>query len=193
MALSWHQLSRLHGLPLLSKDASASRGLNDSLVDSAYTAAGAFYIGWTLSLLLILRGEFNGLEWVLVVLLATFATDTGAFFTGRALGRRAMAPRISAGKTWEGAVGGFLIGSGSVVALVSLLELPISTLESVVLGAMVGVSAQVGDLVESKVKRASGVKDSGRLVPGHGGVLDRLDSVVFVTVVVYHFYVWVVK
>ena len=193
LTLSWHQLSRLVSLPLLAKDGAVSRGFNDALADWAYTAAGAFYMGWTLSLFLVLRGEAEGFEWVLVVLLGTFATDTGAFFAGKALGRRALAPRISPGKTWEGAIGGFLFGAGTIMALASWLELPISTWEGAILGALVGTSAQVGDLVESMAKRASGVKDSGRLIPGHGGILDRLDSVVFVIVVVYHFYIWVVK
>jgi phosphatidate cytidylyltransferase len=179
-------------VPLFAKNASVPRGLNDTLVDWAYTAAGAFYMGWTLSLFLVLREETKGFEWVLVVLLGTFATDTGAFFTGRVLGRRPLAPRISPGKTWEGAIGGFLFGAGTVLALTTWLELPISTWEGAALGALVGVSAQAGDLVESMIKRASGVKDSGRLIPGHGGTLDRLDSVVFVIVVVYHFLIWVV-
>ena len=190
--LFWHQASRLVSLPLLVKDASVTRGFNDALADWAYTAAGAFYIGWTLSLFLILREEPKGLDWVLVVLLGTFATDTGAFFTGRMIGRKALAPRVSPGKTWEGAIGGFLFGGGTVLALASWLELPVSTWEGAALGALVGVSAQVGDLVESMIKRASGVKDSGKLIPGHGGTLDRLDSVVFVIVVVYHFLIWVV-
>jgi phosphatidate cytidylyltransferase len=195
VTLSWHQLRRLSSLPLFAfvRDEAAPRGFNGSLVDWAYTAAGAFYMGWPLSLVLILRGEAKGLEWVLVVVLGSFATDTGAFFVGRALGRRPLAPRISPGKTWEGAIGGFLLGAGTVLALASLLELPVSIWEGLVLGAMVGVSAQVGDLVESMVKRASGVKDAGKLIPGHGGILDRLDSVVFVIVVVYHFFVWAVK
>ena len=191
--LFWHQSGRFVSLPLLVKDPPVPRGFNDALVNWGYTAAGAIYMGWTLSLFLILRDEADGLQWVLVVLLGTFATDTGAFITGRALGRRALAPRVSPGKTWEGAIGGFLIGAGTVLAMASWLELPISTWEGAVLGALVGVSAQVGDLVESKIKRASGVKDSGRLIPGHGGILDRLDSVVFVIVVVYHFLIWVVK
>jgi len=193
LTLSWHQVSRLVSLPLLAKGAAVSRGFNDALVDWAYTAAGAFYMGWTLSLFLVLRGEAKGLEWVLLVILGTFATDTGAFFTGRALGRRAMAPLISPSKTWEGAIGGFVFAVGTVLALVYWLELPISTWDGAVLGVLVGVSAQVGDLVESVAKRASVVKDSGRLIPGHGGVLDRLDSIVFVIVVVYHFYIWLVK
>ena len=193
VTLFWHQLRRLVSLLLRTRGEAAPRGFKDALWDWAYTAAGALYVGWTLSLALILRADVKGLEWVLVALLGTFATDTGAFFIGRALGRRPLAPRISPGKTWEGAVGGFLFGAGIVLALASWLELPIPTWEGAILGVLVGISAQVGDLVESRVKRASGVKDAGKLIPGHGGILDRLDSVVFVMVVVYHFSIWMVK
>ena len=193
VTLLWHQASRFVSLPLLVKNASVSKGFNDSLADWAYTAAGAVYMGWTLSLFLVLRTEPKGLEWLLVILLGTFATDTGAFFIGKTLGRKALAPQVSPGKTWEGAVGGFIFGAGTVLALTPWLELPISIWEGAALGALVGVSAQVGDLVESITKRAAGVKDSGKLIPGHGGILDRLDSVVFVVVVVYHFFIWVVK
>lgn len=193
VTLSWHQLRRFINLSRPPESKTASLSLNDALRDWAYTTAGALYVGWTLSLALLLRAEVKGLEWLMVALLGTFATDTGAFFIGRALGRRPLAPRISPGKTWEGAIGGFLFGAGAVMALASWLGLPIPTWEAAVLGVLVGVSAQVGDLVESRIKRASGVKDAGRLIPGHGGILDRLDSVVFVMVVVYHFSVWMAK
>ncbi len=193
LTFSWLQMRRLPALRLPTRAGVASGGFRDSLVDWAYTAAGAFYVGWTLSLFLLLRAEPNGLQWALVVILGTFATDTGAFFTGKAVGRIPLAPRISPGKTWEGAVGGFLAGTGAVMALAYWQDLPLSAWQAPVLGALVGVSAQAGDLVESMIKRASGVKDAGGIIPGHGGVLDRLDSVVFVIVVVYHFLVWIVK
>lgn len=193
LTLSWHQLSRLVRLPLLAKAGFVSRGFNDSMVDWAYTASGAFYTGWTLSLFLILREGTKGLEWVLVPLLGTFATDTGAFLTGRMLGRRALAPRISPSKTWEGSIGGVIFGVVTISVLAYWLEMPVSTLECAVLGVLVGISAQVGDLVESMIKRASSVKDSGWLIPGHGGILDRLDSVVFVVPVVYHFSIWIAR
>ena len=193
VTLSWHLLRRFISLPLFAKIGAGPRSFNDVLEDWSYTAAGAFYIGWTLSLALVLRGEAMGLEWVLLIPLGAFATDTGAFFTGTTLGRRPLAPHISPRKTWEGAIGGFLFGAGVVVALAYWLELPISVWQGAVLGALVAVSAQLGDMVESMVKRASGVKDTGKLIPGHGGILDRLDSVVFVSVVVYYFFIWIVK
>ena len=135
----------------------------------------------------------NGLEWFLVVILGTFTTDTGAFLTGKALGKRLLAPDISPNKTVEGAIGGFLTGATAVVLLAYSLDLNISILESIVLGAMIGISAQMGDLIESKLKRAAGVKDAGHIIPGHGGILDRVDSIVLVIVVVYHFFVWTIK
>ena len=159
--------------------------------DFAYTAAGAIYVGLPLSLALVLRSEVQGLEWILIVILGAFATDTGAFFTGRAIGRRPLAPAISPGKTQEGAVGGLVAGIAAVMALAALLELPLSIPQSAVLGALVSVAGQAGDLVESKIKRVAGAKDAGGLIPGHGGILDRLDSVVFVIVVVYAFYILV--
>ncbi|MBI2855761.1 MAG: CDP-archaeol synthase, partial [Chloroflexi bacterium] len=192
-SLAWHQLRRLARGPRATMDNGVQRTFRDSVADWAYTAAGAMYMGWTLSLALVLRQESQGLEWVLLALLGTYATDTGAFFLGRSLGRRAMAPTISPGKTWEGAVGGFLTGAGAVVALATFLDLPISLWQGAVLGVLVGTLAQVGDLVESIIKRTAGVKDSGGLIPGHGGMLDRLDSVVFVLVVVYYFFIWTVE
>ena len=152
-AFAWHQTGRLRklwGAPPL--------GFRDAMRDYGYTAAGAIYLGWPLSLALVLRAEVQGLEWILIALLGTFATDTGAFFTGRAIGRRPLAPSISPSKTQEGAVGGFLAGVGAVMALAFWLDLPVSVPESAVLGALVAVAGQVGDLVESMIKRSAGAK-----------------------------------
>lgn len=192
LALAWHMARRLVQGRAEGDEEAEQDSFGDTLADWGNTAAGAIYTGWTLSLFLRLRAGDDGLEWVLLAVLATFATDTGAFLVGRAMGRRRMAPRISPGKTWEGAVGGWLAGVGAVVGLAVLLDMPLTQLEAIALGALVGVAAQVGDLVESMLKRSAGVKDSGTLIPGHGGVLDRLDSVVFAIVVVYHFSVWTV-
>ncbi len=190
LALAWHLARRFVPARLVGGEGEEPDSPGDTLVDWGYTAAGTIYTGWTLSLFLRLRAGDDGLEWVLLAVLATFATDTGAFLVGRAIGRTRMAPRISPGKTWEGAVAGWVAGVGATVGLAVLLDLPITQAEAVALGVLVGVVAQVGDLVESMLKRAADVKDSGTLIPGHGGVLDRLDSVVFAIVVVYHFSVW---
>ena len=191
LALAWHLARRLAAGPPRGGDNGATpSNLSDPVLDWGYTVAGAVYTGWTLSLFLRLRAGDAGLEWALLAVLATFATDTGAFLVGRLIGRRRLAPRISPGKTWEGAVGGWIAAVGAVVGLAALLDLPVTPAEAAALGALVGVAAQLGDLVESALKRSAGVKDSGTLIPGHGGVLDRLDSVVFAIVVVYHFSVW---
>jgi phosphatidate cytidylyltransferase len=160
----------------------------------AWTMAGILYIGWLLSYLVALRGLDDGRNWLLLALFATFGSDTAAFFVGRALGRHRLAPQISPGKTWEGFIGGIL---GAIVisllfTLIPALRLPIGYGRAIILGVLISIMGQLGDLVESLLKRNMGVKDSGRLMPGHGGVLDRMDSVVFTGIVVYYYVIWVV-
>ena len=112
------------------------------------------------------------------MLIAVFADDTAAFFVGRAIGRHRMAPTISPGKSWEGFVGGTI--AAIAVAFFALYEQDfLTTGEALVLGAAIAVAATLGDLFESAVKRDLGVKDSGRLLGGHGGVLDRIDSLLW--------------
>ncbi len=151
------------------------------------TGAAALYAGGLLFHAPLLRELDQGRDWVLFLLLVTFAADTGAFFVGSLFGRTALAPTISPSKTREGAVGGFVAAVGASVAAISAFGLDAGVAEAIVLGGLVGFVGQIGDLAESRIKRAAGVKDSGWLVPGHGGVLDRLDSIVFNVVVVYYF------
>ncbi|GBD10472.1 Phosphatidate cytidylyltransferase [bacterium HR23] len=158
--------------------------------DGAVTVASALYAGGLLSFALPLRALPLGREWLLFALLTTFAVDTSAYLIGSALGRRGLAPAISPGKTWEGTVGGLVGGVATALALKALLGLPLAWPLVVAFGMAMGVAAQVGDLAESLLKRSAGVKDAGRLLPGHGGVLDRLDSVVFVLPVVYYGVGW---
>ncbi len=164
----------------------ARRPLRSRLASWSVTLAGAVYVGLPLAYAVLLRRGTDGPEWLLLALLATFATDTGAYVVGRLLGRHPMAPSISPGKTWEGAVGGLLGGMGTAVALVALLEPPFVVWAAVALGGGIGLASQVGDLIESRLKRWAGAKEAGWVVPGHGGIMDRLDSLVFVFPLVYY-------
>jgi len=162
------------------------RALSDWLV----TVGGVLYVGWLGSYLIPLRQLDQ--DWVFLALFATFANDTGAYFVGRAVGRTPLAPHISPGKTVEGSLGGLLCGVAGVVVLNYALGLDVSTGPLIPLAILVPVAAQLGDLAESLLKRGAGVKDAGVLVLGHGGVLDRLDSVLFVVPMVYYYAIWVV-
>jgi phosphatidate cytidylyltransferase len=114
-------------------------------------------------------------------------TDTGAYYTGRSIGRHKLAPRVSPGKTIEGAVGGFItaIITGPLCKLIFFPEIPV--LHAALLGAAIGIIGQIGDLAESMLKRGSDVKDSGTLLPGHGGMLDRVDSILFCAPLLYYY------
>jgi phosphatidate cytidylyltransferase len=167
----------------------------------AWTIVGALYVGWMLSYWLSLRGLQDGRNWVYLAMLTTFANDTGAFFIGRAWGRHKLAPTISEGKTREGAIGGLIcavLGAIVIATVLNLISLRLGPTfhfkywQIIVLGFLVGIFAQLGDLVESLLKRNMGVKESGNLLPGHGGILDRFDSLIFVGAVVYYHVIWVV-
>jgi phosphatidate cytidylyltransferase len=163
----------------------------------SWTLTGILYVGFALSCYIALRELDEGREWVFLAILCTFACDTGAYFVGRTWGTHKMAPSISPGKTWEGAAGGFLCTIAAAVLLRAIFAeaghpLPITYLEAMLIGALIGVLGQVGDLCESQLKRKAGVKDSGNLLPGHGGALDRLDSIIFTGLVVYYYAQFVV-
>lgn len=160
-----------------------------------WTIIGIIYLGWMLGHLVALRGLADGRNWVFLALFATFAYDTAAYFTGRTLGRHKMAPRVSPGKTWEGVAGG-VIGAVLVSLFFTLdspLGLPVTWGHALVLGLLVSFFGQIGDLMESAFKRYTSVKDSGNSLPGHGGFLDRLDSIVFSGLVVYYYVIWVIQ
>jgi phosphatidate cytidylyltransferase len=133
----------------------------------------------------------NGLWWVLVALFGVWGSDTGAFFTGRFIGRHRLAPTISPGKTWEGVFGGLVLGTIAVVLFSAPLGIPWYL--AIVLGILVTIASVLGDLAESLIKRQAHVKDSGQLFPGHGGMLDRIDSLLFAVIVVYFFSLFVGK
>ncbi len=145
----------------------------------AVTLLGVTWIGGGLALLLLLRDiPEHGRLLIFTTLLAVFADDTAAFFVGRAIGRHRLAPAISPGKSWEGFVAGTV--AAVLVTFFALYEQDVVTTgESLVLGLAIALAATMGDLFESAVKRDLGVKDSGTLLAGHGGVLDRIDSLVW--------------
>lgn len=157
----------------------------------AWTLAGVLYLGWLTSHYLALRALPYGAEWVTFALFVTFASDSSAFGVGRTWGRHKLAPSISPKKTWEGAVGGVAGAVATGLLLDWLLKLPMSLLAAGLLAAAVSVLGQLGDLAESLFKRNTGAKDSSQALPGHGGFLDRIDSVVFAGLVVYYYAVWI--
>ena len=184
-------------------------------VAAAYLVVGPLYLGWLLAHVLLLvqvgdnypggdlgnylgvggdlsRGDGYelGRNWLLLALLTTFATDTGAYLVGRAIGRHPMAPSISPNKTWEGAIGGFVGAVAAALLVGQFFNLGLSPAawnwQLPLIGATVGIAAQAGDLLESRLKRLAQVKDAGNLMPGHGGLLDRLDSLLLTIPVVYY-------
>lgn len=153
-------------------------------------AAGPWYIGGLLTTTSLLRRDF-GPGWVLLVLSIAWFADTGGYFVGRRFGRAKLYPVVSPNKTWAGLYGA-LAGStlaGLLAPLVYLPRLPL--IHGALLGLCGGAVGQLGDLVESLLKRSVGAKDSGSIIPGHGGILDRIDAVLFVAPFVYLYAIWV--
>jgi phosphatidate cytidylyltransferase len=139
--------------------------------------------------LVALRQLADGLVWVWLALVATWGADTAAYLVGRSLGRHKLWPRHSPKKSWEGLLGGIgggIIGAGIVAGFSDL-----SWRTALVIGFLVPLAGLFGDLSISMMKREVGMKDSSNLLPGHGGVLDRIDSLLFVNVVVYYYALWV--
>jgi len=161
----------------------------------AWIVAGVLYIGWMLSYWLDLRFLEEGRNWVYLAMFTTFANDSGAFFIGRRWGKHQLAHVISPGKTWEGALGGMICAIAAAIIITIILNLisffSIRCWQAILLGFLISLFAQLGDLVESLLKRNADVKDTSKLIPGHGGILDRFDSLIFVGPIVYYCVLWV--
>lgn len=154
--------------------------------------AAAVYFGVLLAHAPALARFENGREWVLIAVLGTFAADTGAYAVGSLFGRHKIAPRISPAKSLEGLAGGMLASAGAVAALVAIVDPGVTVWAGALLGVAMGAAAAAGDLLESWFKRRADVKESGKLIPGHGGILDRIDSLAPNLAVVYLAALWAV-
>lgn len=166
----------------------------EAVLDDWLWVVGALaYIGFLGTHLVLLREVDNGRDWVLLALLSTFATDTAAYFCGKTFGRHKLAPRTSPGKTVEGTIGGLIAGALMLVFFNWALGVDMGAAEVAGLALLLPIVAVIGDLGESLLKRGAGIKDASALVPGHGGFLDRLDSVLFCIPLVYYYLLWVVE
>ncbi|NJD58690.1 MAG: hypothetical protein C3F13_01690 [Anaerolineales bacterium] len=171
---------------------SYERGRDQAGTDFAVSLAGIFYIGWLGAYFISLRGLPDGQWWVLVVLAGVMLADSGAYFIGRRFGRHKLSPRLSPKKTWEGYFGGILLG----VPLTTLFALlfqhfagpaaGITPVKGALVGLVMAVLPTLGDLGESMVKRQAGVKDSGNILPGHGGAFDRIDAWLWAVAIGYY-------
>jgi phosphatidate cytidylyltransferase len=154
---------------------------------------GLMYIPFMVSHFILIRCVENGILWVLFILVLAFSGDIAAFYVGRTWGRRKLIPAISPGKTVEGTLG-LIVGSVSGCILFKALFFPsLDLVHAVILGFVGSIIGQLGDLCESAIKRAAGVKDSGSILLGHGGFLDRLDCLIFIVPLVYYYKLFFVK
>ncbi len=171
------------------------KGSNTSAVDFNITLGGILYLGWLGSYLISLRNLPDGQWWFLLVLPSIWFGDGSAYFVGSHFGRHKMSPRVSPKKSWEGYVGGVIGGALFTLLLASLwhLRVPaVTPIKGMILGVVIAGLSPLGDLGESMLKRGFGVKDSSRLLPGHGGIMDRIDSWLFGAVIGYYLilYAW---
>ncbi len=172
------------------------RGRDQAGSDFALTLAGMFYIGWFGAYFLSLRSLPDGKWWLLVVLPGVWLADAGAYFIGKRFGRHLLSPRLSPKKTWEGYLGGIVTGVLLTALFTAVWKVgagpasAITPLRGALVGLVMGIFPTLGDLGESMIKRQAGVKDSGNLLPGHGGAFDRVDSWLWAVVLGYYMVLW---
>jgi phosphatidate cytidylyltransferase len=153
----------------------------------ANTLLGLIYVGWLLGYAVWLHASLNGAALVLFLVGVTWAGESAAYAVGSAIGRHRLAPRISPGKTVEGALAQFGTSVGAALVLAPWLLPECAPARAAVAGALIGSLGQIGDLAESVMKRSAGVKDASDLIPGHGGLLDRIDSLLFTAPAFYYY------
>jgi len=170
------------------------RGAPESGTDFAVSLTGTLYLGFIGAYLVSLRQVENGAWWVLLALPIIWAADSGAYFAGRAWGKHKLSPRLSPKKTWEGYLAGVVAGTLAGAGLAAVFPVlaghaivGMQPLHAALLGFLISALAPLGDLAESMFKRQAGVKDSGHLLPGHGGAFDRVDSWLWAGLIAYYF------
>ena len=149
------------------------------LLDLVLTVFGIFFFSLFLGYIPLLRDSYEGLQWVILLMAVVWLGDTGAFFIGSKYGKRKLYPKISPKKSLEGALGGIIFSIVAATLCKWIFFWSLDYVDCIVLGTIGGVFGQAGDLIESMIKRAASVKDSGTVMPGHGGVFDRFDGIIF--------------
>lgn len=172
-----HFLFRLRDLETVAKDL--------SLVLTAY-----LYVPFLLSHLVMLRLLPDGSHWLLLIMLIVMTNDSAAYYVGSAIGKHRLYPAVSPKKSIEGAAGGLLGSLGGTLLAKFTFFGSLSYADAILAALLIGITGQIGDLFESLLKRSFGVKDSGAILPGHGGVLDRLDSIILAAPVTYYFAIY---
>ena len=166
------------------------RKAQDSTVNASITLLGILYIGWMFSYLILIREMSPHGGYLFFLMISIWACDTFAYLIGTYFGKVKLSPFISPKKTVEGAVTGFVVSI--VAAFIFSKFTGMNTVHAVILGTIIGLVGQISDLVESLIKRDAGVKDSSNIVPGHGGVLDRMDSFILTAPIMYYYLSWFV-
>lgn len=174
-------------LTVLTARLFSPRPVEGALEDAAATLAGIFYVALLFGFQAAIHRGYQGKQWLMFLYLVIWASDTGAYYIGTAFGKHRLYEKISPKKSIEGLIGGIL--ASLVIALLCRLWLvpSLGPLEAAVLGAVLALVGTIGDLVESLLKRSVGVKDSGTIIRGHGGMLDRMDSMMFAAPVLYYY------
>lgn len=154
---------------------------------------GILYIPVLMSYFILIRGFENGVLWIFFILLLAFSGDVAAYYTGKSLGKTKLMPSVSPNKTVEGVIG-LVLGSMAACLVFSYYLFPeLSVLHVLGMSFLGSVIGQLGDLFESEIKRGGGIKDSGNLLPGHGGILDRIDCLLFIGPFIYYYHVYIIN
>lgn len=180
-------------IPLTVYLFSPQSGREQAMADIGKILLGLVYLCIPLSLLALIRNHPKGDMWIFFLLAVVFMSDTGAFYFGRFFGRHKLYPSVSPGKTWEGAVGGLLFSLIPAYGFALFVSLYRWNWRILILTLAISIAGQIGDLAESMLKRNCGVKDSGNILPGHGGILDRIDGLLFAIPLLYLYLTWSVS